>query len=104
MFRGLQHISIIQEMWRDRDCISSSTGHMLTERHSVSSESRTPTASWVMCADCSSPNALETRVACYAEVKPMNLCGILQAGEGAHALQRIPYWALEKDTARQVAK
>lgn len=39
------HLSIIQEMWRDRDCISPSTGHMLIEKHSMSPESRTLTAS-----------------------------------------------------------
>lgn len=35
------HVLIMQEMCRDRDCVSPSVGHMLTEKHSVSSEPRT---------------------------------------------------------------
>lgn len=38
MERVSAHLSIMQEMGRDRDCISPSTAHMLTEKHSVSSE------------------------------------------------------------------
>lgn len=40
----------MQEMWRERDCISPSMGLMLTEKHSVSSETRT-LAACLLCDD-----------------------------------------------------
>lgn len=35
-------LSIIQQMWSDRDCISPLAGHTPTQKHSASSESRKP--------------------------------------------------------------